>query len=48
MCGSTFSIAFVDQRPDHSTRLEPVGNLHRASGLGEARGKGVSGLTSRT
>jgi hypothetical protein len=31
----------VDQRPDHGTRLEPVGNLHRTGGLGEALGKGV-------
>src|SRR5258706_85649 len=31
----------VDQRPDHRTRLEPVGDLHRPSSLGEALGKGV-------
>jgi hypothetical protein len=31
----------VDQRPDHRTRLEPVGNLHRAGGLGETVGEGV-------
>jgi hypothetical protein len=48
MCASTFSTAHIDERPDHSTRIEPVGDLHRAGGLGEARGKGVRGLTSRT
>jgi len=31
----------VDQRADHRTRLEPVGDLHRAAGLGEAFGKSV-------
>jgi ParB family chromosome partitioning protein len=31
----------VDQRPDHRARLEAVGDLHRAGGLGEALGKGV-------
>ena len=37
MCASTFSTAFiVDQRADHGTRLEPVGDLHRPGGLGEA------------
>jgi hypothetical protein len=49
MCASTFSTAFISMSgPDHSTRVEPVGDLHRAGGLGEARGKGVRGLTSRT
>ena len=42
ICASTFSNAFrFDQRPDHRTRLEPVGDLHRAGGLGKALGKGV-------
>jgi hypothetical protein len=31
----------VDQRADHRARLEPVCNLHRAGGLGEAFGEGV-------
>jgi hypothetical protein len=31
----------VDQRPDHRTRLEPVGDLNRAGGVGEALGKGT-------
>ena len=31
----------VDQRADHRTRLEPVGDLHRPGGLGEALGEGV-------
>jgi hypothetical protein len=31
----------VDQRTDHRSRLEPVGDLHRAVGLGEALGEGV-------
>src|SRR5258708_32767084 len=31
----------VDQGADHGTRLEPVGDLHGTSGLGEALGKGV-------
>jgi hypothetical protein len=31
----------VDQRADHRTRLEPVGHLHGACGLGEALRKGV-------
>src|SRR6202011_487889 len=31
----------VDQGADHRTRLEPVGDLHRPGGLGEALGKGV-------
>jgi hypothetical protein len=26
----------VNERPDHRTRLEPVGKLYRAGGLGEA------------
>jgi hypothetical protein len=29
----------VDQRPDHRTRLEAIGDLHRAGGLGEALGE---------
>jgi hypothetical protein len=42
MCASTFSTAFhVDQRPDHRTRLEPVGDLHRPGGFSEALGVGV-------
>jgi hypothetical protein len=42
MCVSTFSTRLhVDQRPDHRTRLEPVGDLHRLRGLGEALGEGV-------
>ncbi len=42
MCASTFSTAFMSiKRADHRTRLEPVGNLHRTGGLGEALGKGV-------
>jgi hypothetical protein len=31
----------VDQGPDHRARLEPVGDLHRARGFGEALGEGV-------
>src|SRR5205085_10011544 len=31
----------VDQWPHHRTRLEPVGDLHRTYGLGEALGEGV-------
>jgi len=31
----------VDQRPDHGARLEPVGDLHRAGGLGEAPGERI-------
>jgi len=31
----------VDQWPDHRARLEPVRDLHRPGGLGEALGKGV-------
>jgi len=31
----------VNERPDHRTRLEPVGDLHRARGLGEALRKRV-------
>jgi hypothetical protein len=31
----------VDQRADHRTRLEPVGDLHCPGGLGEALGKAV-------
>ena len=31
----------VDQGADHRTRLEPVGDLHRAGGLGEALDEGV-------
>jgi len=31
----------VDQGADHRTGLEPVGDLHRTCGLGEALGKGV-------
>jgi len=31
----------VDQRADHGARLEPVGDLHRTRGLGQAVGKGV-------
>ena len=31
----------VDQRPDHRTGLEPVGDLHRAGGLREALGECV-------
>ncbi len=31
----------VDQGADHRARLEPVGDLHRAGGLGEALGEGV-------
>jgi hypothetical protein len=31
----------VDQRADHRARLEPVGDLHRTGGLGEALGKDV-------
>jgi hypothetical protein len=31
----------VDQRADHGTRLEPVGDLHRTCGLGEALGEGI-------
>jgi hypothetical protein len=29
----------VDQRPDHRSRLEAIGDLHRAGGLGEALGE---------
>jgi len=36
-----FDRLHVDPRPDHSTRLEPVGDLQRPGGLGEALGKGV-------
>jgi hypothetical protein len=32
----------VDQRADHRTRLEPGGELHRASGLGQVFAKGVA------
>ena len=39
MCASTFSTAFnVDERPDHRTRLEPVGDLHRNGGLRQSLG----------
>ena len=31
----------VDQWPDHRTRLEPVGDLYRPSGVGEPLGEGV-------
>ena len=31
----------VNQRADHRTRLEPVGDLHRTGGLGEALGERV-------
>jgi hypothetical protein len=31
----------VDEWPYHRTRLEPVGDLHRAGGLGQPLGKGV-------
>jgi hypothetical protein len=31
----------VDQRADHRAGLEPVGDLHRAGGLGEALGEGL-------
>jgi hypothetical protein len=31
----------VDERSDHRTRLEPVGDLHGAGGLGEALGEGI-------
>src|SRR6266446_6363377 len=31
----------VDQGPDHRTRLEPVSDLHRTGGLGEALGESV-------
>ena len=31
----------VDQWPDPGTRLEPVGDIHRTCGLGEALGEGV-------
>src|SRR5712672_2954502 len=31
----------IDQRPDHRTRLEPVGDLHRTGRLSEALGEGV-------
>jgi hypothetical protein len=31
----------VDQRADHGTRLEPVGDLHRPGGLGEMLGESV-------
>ena len=42
MCASTFSTAFMSiKRPDHRAGLEPVGDLHRAGGLGEALGEGV-------
>jgi hypothetical protein len=39
MCASTFSTA--DQRPNYGTGLEPVGDLHRPGGLGEALGESV-------
>jgi hypothetical protein len=35
----------VDQRPDHGTRLEPVGDLHGTSGLGQPLSEGVSSCT---
>jgi hypothetical protein len=42
MCASTFSTAFnVDERPDHRTRLEPVGDLHRTGSLGEPLGERI-------
>ena len=42
MCASTFSTAFnVDERPDHRTRLEPIGDLHGTGGFGEPLGKRV-------
>jgi hypothetical protein len=42
MCASTFSTAFMlNEGPDRGARLEPVGDLHRARGLGDALGKGV-------
>ena len=31
----------VDERPDHGTRLEPVGDLHRLGGFGQPVGEGV-------
>jgi hypothetical protein len=31
----------VDERADHRTRLEPVGDLHRPGSLGEPLGEGV-------
>jgi hypothetical protein len=37
MCASTFSTAFMSiSGPITAPRLEPVGDLHRAGGLGEA------------
>jgi hypothetical protein len=30
---------YVDQRADHRSRLEPVGDLHRPSGFGQPLGK---------
>src|SRR5213082_1565383 len=42
MCASTFSTAFMSiSGPITAPRLEPVGDLHRTGGLGEALGKGV-------
>jgi len=31
----------VDQRANHRTRFEPVGDLHRTSVLGEPLGEGI-------
>jgi hypothetical protein len=36
-----FDRLHIDQWPGHRAGLEPVGDLHRAGGLGEALGKGV-------
>jgi hypothetical protein len=43
MCASTFSTAclHVDQGPITAPGLEPIGDLHRAGGLGQALGEGV-------
>jgi hypothetical protein len=41
ICASTLlDRLHVDQRADHRARLEPIGNLHRAGGLGPL-GEGV-------
>ena len=41
MCLDLLDRLHVDQWADHRTRLEPVGDLHRTRGLGEALGEGV-------
>ena len=42
MCASTFSTAFISIRgPDHRTWFKPVGDLHRAGGLGQPLGERV-------